>query len=294
MKYLIAIFTLAMTLTAHSKVNVITTTTNLADIVRQVGGDKVNVESLSKGTQDPHYLEAKPSYTFKLSKADLLISVGAGLEQGWLPLVIRGSRNPKVRPGQKRHLVASSLITLHDKQQESVSRSQGDVHPEGNPHFMLSPTCAVVVAKAIALKLSEIDKPNKQVYMHGFKEFEDKIKKSISKWKAKIKKGTKVISYHKTLTYFYKDFGIVNVDVLEPKPGIPPTASHVLNVISKIKTQNIEKIIIENYFDETIAKRIKKEVPGVKINIVPVAVEGNKEIKDIISLYNYLVNKIGE
>ncbi|MFZ8934426.1 MAG: metal ABC transporter substrate-binding protein [Bacteriovoracaceae bacterium] len=294
MKFLFLLLILGFSLTAHSTINVLTTTTNLADIVRQIGGDKVDVESLCKGIQDPHYLEAKPSYTFKLSKADLLISIGAGLEVGWLPLVIRGSRNPNIREGQPGHLIASQVVNLLEVDDENISRSKGDVHPEGNPHFMLSPHKSIEVAKAISSKLSDLDLANKEVYEKNANNFEEKMRSLIKEWKAKIPKGFKVISYHKTLTYFYEDFEIVNVDVLEPKPGIPPTASHILGVIDKLKSQKIKKIIVENYFDETVAKRVKKEVPDVQIELVPVAVSGKKGIQDIFSLYEYLVSRIGD
>ena len=293
MKFLCLLLLLGIPLAIHSKVRVFTTTTNLADIVRQVGGDKVEVESLCKGIQDPHYLEAKPSYTFKLSKADLLISIGAGLEEGWLPLVIRGSRNPKIREGQPGHLIASSLVTLLEKDDQNISRSQGDVHPDGNPHFMLSPIRSIKVAKAIASKLSGLDPSNKERYTKRFLRFESKLRTLLKTWESKFIKGTKLISYHKTLTYFYKDFGLINIDVLEPRPGIPPTASHILGIISKVKKQGIKKIVVENYFDETVAKRVKREVPRVQIEVVPVAVGGKKEIHDIFDLYEYLVTKIG-
>ncbi len=282
-----------VSISANSKVKVLTTTTNLANIVQQVGGERVDVESFCRGTQDPHYLEAKPSYTFKLSKADLLISIGAGLEEGWLPLIVRGSRNPKVREGQPNHLIASEVVDLVEKDDSKVSRSEGDVHPEGNPHFMLSPLKAVEVAKAVSLKLIKLDSANKESYEKGFESFKAKMNLSLSQWRSKIKEGLKIISYHKTLTYFYKDFGIVNIDVLEPKPGIPPTASHILGIISKVKSENIKKIVVENYFDETIAQRVKREVPEVQIEVVPVAVGGNEKVTDIFSLYDYLVSKIG-
>ncbi len=278
---------------AYSKIKIFTTTSNLADIVRIIGGDEVSVESLCKGIQDPHYLEAKPSYTFKLSKADLLVSIGLGLEEGWLPLVIRGSRNPNIREGEKGRLVASRAINLLEIETSSISRSQGDVHPGGNPHFMLSPQRAIEVAQLIYLKLSDFNSAKKSVFHQRFKNFESKLNKKIKEWKGRIEKGKNVISYHKTLTYFYNDFGINNVDVLEPKPGIPPSASHILKIISKIKKENVKKIVIENYFDDTIAKRIKKDVSDVQIVVVPVAVGGKDGIIDIFSLYEYLVSNIG-
>jgi len=276
------------------KIKIITTTTNLADLAKQIGGNQIEVESLCKGVQDPHYLEAKPSYTFKLSKADLLISIGAGLEQGWLPLVVRGSRNPKIREGQSARLVASDAVELLEKHDTHISRSQGDVHPEGNPHFMLSPQKSIEVAKKIKSKISEIAPSQKSYFEKRLQTYSSRLMKGISRWEKMIKKGQRVISYHKTLTYFYHDFHVQNVNVLEPKPGIPPAASHILKVISQVKEQGVKKIIVENYFDDAVARKIKRSVPDVSIEVVPTAVQGQKGINDLFSLYDYLAQKIGE
>lgn len=290
MKNILLVTLLLSSLSSFAKLSVFTTTTNLADIVKQIGGDKIEVTSFCKGVQDPHFLEAKPSYTVKLSRADLLVSVGGGLEVGWLPLVVRGSRNPKVRIGQRARLVAADFVHMLHEEKEEISRAMGDVHPEGNPHFMVSPVESVKVAKAVSDKLSELDSENKKIYETNFKKFESSISKFLNDHK--LKGNNKVISYHKTLTYFYRDFNIENVDVLEPKPGIPPTASHIIKLIKKIKAQKIKKIIIENYFDDVVAKRIKKEVPDVEITTVAVAVDGKDGIGNIFDLYNHLIKAV--
>lgn len=273
--------------------SIITTTSNLADLIKQIGGDKVQVESLCRGVQDPHFLEAKPSYTFKLSKTDLLVSVGGGLEVGWLPLVIRGSRNPKLREGEARHLIASTLVTLLEQNPETISRSQGDVHPEGNPHFMLGPRESVKVAKGLKEKLSELDSENSDFYQKNFETYANSIDSKLIEWQKKVAVDLKVITYHKTLSYFYRNFGITNVDVLEPKPGIPPSASHVLKLIATMKKLKIKKIVVENYFDTSVAKRIQKEIPDVEIVVVPVGVGGEKGIGSLFDLYDLLVKRIG-
>ena len=282
-----------ITFNAHAKLQVITTTSNLASLVKHIAGDTVEVNNLCLGVQDPHFLEAKPSYIFKLSKADLLISIGAGLEVGWLPLIIQGSRNPKVREGQVRHLVASEFIDLLDSNPVDTSRSQGDVHPEGNPHFMLAPSQSIKVGKAIMDRLVLIDVKNQSTYKNNFLTFKNQVLEKSKLWKHIKDKKIKVVSYHKTLSYFYEEFGIQNIDVLEPKPGIPPSASHIIGLINKMKKENVKKIIVENYFDETVAKRIQREIPGIIIEIVPVAVEGSKSVDDLFDLYSYLIKKIG-
>lgn len=290
MKSLLLIYLIIISPLTFSKVRVFTTTTNLANVAEYIGGDKVEVQSLCKGHQDPHFLEAKPSYTFRLSRADLLISVGAGLEEGWLPLIVRGSRNPKLLPNREGRLVAANYVEMLDiPKPDEVTRAKGDVHPEGNPHFMLGPSRAIVVANAIKDKLTKIDPENKDYYIEKAKLFQKIIEKLKSDLSSKIKKNLKVITYHKTLTYFYDEFGVKNVDVLEPKPGIPPSASHVLGLIKRIKDESIKYIVVENYFDTSVAKRIKKEIPSVKILQVPVAVKGADNINSLTELYSTLV-----
>lgn len=291
MKLLLISMALLFSIAGHAKLKVYTTTTNLADIVKHVGGNDVEVESLCLGTQDPHFLEAKPSYTFKLSKADLLVSVGAGLEVGWLPLVVRGSRNPRLNIGETGRFVAADHIDTIEKVSGSVTRADGDIHPEGNPHFSLGPSRVIKLSRAIASKLSELEPKKKDVFTKNQNEFEKKMSEMINKWKLVALKK-KIISYHKTLSYFYDEFGISNIAVLEPKPGIPPSAAHILKVIKKIKEQKVELIIVENYFDDAVARRIQNEVKGIKVETVPVAVKGNSKIKDLFDLYELLLNKV--
>ena len=293
MKYFI-LLTVLMSSSALAKVSVLTTTTNLESIVKIIGAEHVSVHSFAKGTQDPHYLEAKPSYTFKASKADLLVSIGLSLETGWLPLIIRGARNPKLRVGQSGRLVASDFAKILDVRSDAVSRAEGDVHPEGNPHFLLSPKNALLVAKAVSNKLSEIDPKNKKSYQDNYLTFNTELSSKLTKWKSLIPSNLKVITYHKTLTYFYHEFGVSNVDMLESRPGIPPTASHIMKVIKKMKTQKLDKIIVENYFDTTVARRIQKSVKNVKISVVPVAVRGNDKVDTIIDLYDVLAHELGK
>ncbi len=290
---LLFIYLILIPAVAYSKIDVVTTTTNLKDLVEQVGLKEVSVLSLSKGSQDPHYLEAKPSFIYNLSKADLLISIGAELEKAWLPLVIRGSRNPKLRVGGSRHLVASSYFSLLEKSLTPISKSMGDVHPEGNPHVMLSPSNSVIIAEKIYLKLSELVPEKQTFFKKNFESYKSKITEKLKSWKLKIKPGLKVMSYHKTLSYFYNEFSIENVDVLEPKPGIAPTSSHVIGLIAKIKKQNIKTIIVENYFGDAVAKRIQNAVPSIKIKKVAIAVGGHKKVNSLFELYESLVTSIG-
>jgi zinc/manganese transport system substrate-binding protein len=274
---------------AFAKLNILTTTTDLKSLVQTIGGDKVDVDSICKGTQDPHYLEAKPSYSLKANKADLMISIGLDLEIGWLPLIIAGARNPDII---KHHLVAGNYVETLEKPTGAVSRSMGDVHPNGNPHILLDPLNAVKVAEKIKDRLIEMDRENEAVYSKNFTDFSNLITEKMKVWEKHS--GKKVITYHSTLSYFYKRFNITNVEILEPKPGIPPSASHILHVMKTAKEQNVQLAIVENFFDASVAERVAKDVPGMKVKSVAVSVEGADGVNSLIDLYNYLIKEIYE
>jgi zinc/manganese transport system substrate-binding protein len=274
---------------AFAKLNILTTTTDLKYLVQTIGGDKVDVDSICKGTQDPHYLEAKPSYSLKANKADLMVSIGLDLEIGWLPLIIAGARNPDII---NHHLVAGNFVDTIEKPIGPVSRSMGDVHPLGNPHILLDPLNAVKVAEKIKDRLSLMDKDNEAVFSKNFADFKNLITEKMKVWEKHS--GKKVITYHSTLSYFYKRFGITNVAILEPKPGIPPSASHILDVMKTAKEQNVQLALVENFFDPSVAERVAKEVPGMKVKPVAVSVGGADNIKTLIDLYDYLLKEIYE
>ena len=292
-KVISLLFCLLAPLASLAKLNVVTTTTDLKNLVELVGGDNVVVDSFCKGTQDPHYLEAKPSFMLKAHSADLLVSVGFDLEVGWLPLIIRGARNPKIREGGVGSFVAGAFIeALEKKSPGSVSRADGDVHPEGNPHFLLDPQNALVVAEKLKNKLSELDPANAAIYTANFTKFADQLKVKLTDWQRRVGKDVKVITYHKTFTYFFHRFNITNVAILEPKPGVAPTAQHIIEVMRQAKSAGVRLALIENYFDPTVAKRVAKDVPGMSVAVVPVAVGGTASVLNIFDLYELLVKTI--
>jgi len=274
---------------AFAKLNVLTTTTDLKSLVKTVAQDKVDVDSLCKGTQDPHFLEAKPSYSLKANRADLMISIGLDLEVGWLPLIMAGTRNPAII---RNHLVAGNFVSTLEKPAGVLSRSMGDVHPQGNPHILLDPLNAIIVAEKIKEKLSVMDKENEAFYQKNFDNFSAEVKKKLKEWEKYS--GKKVITYHPTLTYLYNRFKIQNMAILEPKPGIPPTASHILDVMKTAQKENVKLAIVENYFDASIATRVAKEVPGMVVKSVPVMVEGVEGVNSLMELYEYLIKAIYE
>jgi len=279
---------------AQAKVQVVASTTDLEDLVRQVGKDLVEVSVIAKGTQDPHYIEAKPSFMVKTSRADLLVAVGLDLESAWLTSIQQGARNPRIAAGQPGYLEIGPLVEPLEVPDTKLTRAEGDVHPQGNPHVLLDPKRAGDAAVVIAKRLGELDKANAKHYAANAEALRQRLVGKLQEWQARIDKaGIKtVISYHKTLNYFFERFGIKVPITLEPKPGIPPSAAHYLKVVEVAKRDKVRLILVENFFEPTIADRVVKEVPGLRAAVVPVAVGGGKGIDDLESLYEALVTTI--
>jgi zinc/manganese transport system substrate-binding protein len=294
MKTIISIFVLLLVpALAQAKLQVLTSTTDLAAIAREVGGSDINVDAIAKGTQDPHFIEAKPSYMVKAAHADLIISVGLGLEVGWLPSIIRGARNTKITEG-KGNLEVGPFCDPIEVPKGGISRAEGDVHPEGNPHVTLDPQRVGTIALKIADRLSELDSSHTAGFHERAKKIQDRMKEKTISWKARIKKtGIKnVITHHKTLNYFLNAFEIENPIELEPKPGIPPTSKHIIEVIHVVREKKVPLIMIENFFDEKVADRVKEDVPTLRIVSVPVAVEGAAGIQTMDDLFEKLVSTV--
>lgn len=279
---------------AQGKLKVVSTTPTLTDLIQQIGGTQVEVRSIAKGTQDPHYIEAKPSYMLLLRDADLLVSVGLGLEQGWLPNVMRGARSPRILQSA-RQLALGEHIEAIDKPQGAIDRAEGDMHAEGNPHFYLDPVRVKKLIPLIADRMTRLDPENKDYYQKQAAVFEQKLGEHLKKWEAQLSgfKSEKVITYHKTLSYFLKRFELKVLDSIEPKPGIAPSAKHTLGLIAKAKEEKAKCILNESFFETTAARRISEEING-KFKVVPTEVGATKEATDYIALINNLVNQTAQ
>ncbi|MDZ4660265.1 MAG: metal ABC transporter substrate-binding protein [Pseudomonadota bacterium] len=279
---------------ALAELNVVTTTTDLRAITNEVGQKFINVNSIAKGTQDPHFIEAKPSYMTKVSKADLLIAIGLDLEVGWLPSLIRGARNPKINQGQKGYLEVGTFVKPLEIPIGRISRADGDVHPFGNPHVTLDPIRTGEIALKIAERLGELDSANTAEYQKNALALQLRMQKKTKEWQQRIQAAgiKKAVTYHRTLTYFLDRFQIENPVILEPKPGIPPTSAHILKVIDTIKKDQISLILVENYFAPTVTEKIKQTIPSIRSATVPVAVDGAEGIATIDDLYENLVKGI--
>lgn len=280
---------------AEAKLQVATTTTDLAALVRAVAGDKVDVFAIAKGTQDPHQIEAKPSFMVKLRSVDLVITQGLELEAAWITPLIQGARNPKIQTAGGV-LELGPLLEPIEVQGPKVTRAEGDVHPGGNPHFQLDPVRLGKAAVLIANQLSTLStvEGDKTAFVKNAEAFQNAMQAKFKAWKERLKKSgvLELVTYHKTFSYFCDRFEIKCEIQLEPKPGIPPTASHLLFVIDQIKKRKIKGVLIENLYADTVGDKLKQEIPELKITLAPVSVEGESQIMTNEQLIEHLVQLI--
>jgi zinc/manganese transport system substrate-binding protein len=251
--------------TADAKLNVVATLPDLAALAREIGGDKVEVSTMAKATEDSHFVDARPSFVVQLRSADVLIDGGAELELGWLPPLLQNARNPKLEVGKPGRVQASQGVRLMNVP-TNVTRAAGDVHALGNPHFMTDPIIAKTVALHIAQSFAALDPPNAAFYDANYKKFEATINAKLQEWGATMLpfKGQSVVAYHDSWVYFAHRFGL-NIDIfLEPKPGIPPSPSHLAEVIEKMKAQKIKAILVEPFHDRKIAEKVASST-GAKV-----------------------------
>jgi ABC-type Zn uptake system ZnuABC Zn-binding protein ZnuA len=286
-------FLLCQTQTGWAQLNVITTTEDIAALVRVVGGKWLKVESLSRGYQDTHFVPAKPSLMILVHKADLLIYQGMELEVGWLPLLIQGSRNPKVFLGQPGNLDLSLSIDPIEVPQGALDRAMGDVHAFGNPHYNLGPSNIKPMLFMIADHLSELDPAHEMQFKSNRNAFAKRFDARLAEWKRLMApfKGRKVVTFHRTWSYFLHEFGILYVGTLEPVPGIQPSPTHLIQLSHLMKSENVDLILQANYYQDKFAKLLADKT-GAQVLILPPAVGGIPEAKDTIGLFDYLVNQI--
>jgi zinc/manganese transport system substrate-binding protein len=270
------------------KLRVITTLTDLASLTDEVGGDKVDVEALAKGYQDPHFVDPKPSFLLKLRHADLLILVGLDLEIGWLPPLITQSGNPNIQPSAPGYLDASQFAEILEIPQGTVTRAEGDVHPLGNPHYWLDPDNGRRIAKGIAAKLAEMDPPDLAYFQQREQDFEKRLAEADKRWLAQMApyRGRKIVTYHRSWPNFAKHFGLVVVGYIEPRPGIPPTPSHTIELVNLMKRENVKIELIEPYFDAKTPESIAR-MTGAKVVVMMPSVGGKPEITDYFKLFDY-------
>ena len=280
---------------AQGKLTVMTTTEDLASIAREVGGDHITAEAMARGYQDPHFVEAKPSFILKLQKADVLVVVGRELEIGWLPPLIQQSRNSKIQPGAAGYLDASLQASILEVPTAQVTRAMGDVHPLGTPHYWMDPENGKRVGKEIADKLSELRPGDKAFYQQKLADFTTRLDAATKRWLAQLApyKGTKVVTYHRSFPNFAERFGLDIIGYVEPKPGIPPSPQHTLDLINDMKRQNVKVVLVEPYFDLKTPNAIGRDT-GAQVLVMPPSVGGVKEVPDYFALFDYDVKLLVE
>jgi zinc/manganese transport system substrate-binding protein len=289
----VAVLLAAVATPATAAVNVVTTTEGLAAVAREIGGDRVKVIALSRGIQDPHFVDANPSLAVKLRNADLLVDVGMDLEVGWLPPLVTQSRNSAIQPGGPRRLTAGNFVVPMDLPTGPVDRSQGDIHPAGNPHFLTDPRRAVQVAAAVATRLSEIDPGSAAYYRERLQAFQAKVAAAEKGWKEALAPfaGRSVITQHKTLSYLLDWAGLKAAGYMEPKPGVAPPPSHVASLAAVVKSAGVKGVLVENYYGRGPADQLR-DLTGVKVIVIPGDVGGTKEASDWVSYVDVLVRSL--
>jgi ABC-type Zn uptake system ZnuABC Zn-binding protein ZnuA len=286
----------ALAASAHvtaAQPRVVTTTEDLAALVREVGGDRASVEALARGYQDPHFVEAKPSFILKLHGADLLVLVGRELEIAWLPPLVTQSRNARIQPGGPGYLDASMGVRILEIPTGQITRAMGDVHPQGNPHYWLDPANGRVIARAIAAALARLSPADRPYFDQRYADFDRRLAEAERRWAATMApyNGTKIVTYHRSWPNFTERFGLDVIGYVEPKPGIPPSPAHTIDLIEEMKRQGIKLILVEPYFDLKTPESIARAVGG-KVLVLAPSVGGVKEASDYITLFDYDVNLV--
>ncbi len=295
MKFFIALL-LALTLltsAAQAKLNVVASTPDIAAIAKEIGGNQIELTTLAKPTEDPHFVDAKPSFILKLNRADVLIEGGAELEIGWLPALLDQARNEKIAPGAPGHVACAQGIRLLEVP-ATLDRSKGDVHAAGNPHYLTDPVNAQIVANNIAESLATLDAKSADLYRANAKKFNETIDAKLKEWSQTLApfKGREVVAYHNSWPYFGERFGL-NIDLfLEPKPGIPPTPQHLAEVIAKMKAAQVNVVIVDPYLNRKTAETAARDTGATVVDVTqfPGGVKGTEG--GYIAMMDYLVNSL--
>ena len=267
---------------------VVTTTSDLASITREIGGDFVEVTAIARGYQDPHFVEPKPSFLLLLKQADLLVVVGLDLEIGWLPPLIDQSRNVKIRPGSAGYLDVSRGVEILDRPSGPVNRSMGDVHPMGNPHYWLDPANAVRIGIQVSKQLEQLQPANAKYFQTRLNDFKRRMNVANQRWTAMLApfKGAKIVTYHNSWPNFMRRYGLNVISYVEPKPGVPPSPSHLFQLITTMKEQKVKVIVMEPYFDHKTPESVAERTGAQLIVLYPSVGGAKKGTDDYFQLFD--------
>lgn len=283
----------AFAVSDQEKVKVFACEPEWAALAQEIGGDRVEAFSATSAVQNPHYIRARPSLISKVRKADLLLCSGASLEIGWLPILLQKASSD-LQPGSIGYLIAAHLVTMLEVP-VAVDRSMGDIHPEGNPHVHLNPHNLMTVGETLADRLSGIDPENTSFYKDNYRDFSSRFRVAISRWESEAAtlKGKPVVVHHQSFVYLIDWLGMKRVGTLEPKPGIPPTTSHLKNLLRKLKSSPAD-VIIRTPYDPDNASEWLSEKTGTKAIVLPYTVGGDEQSGDLFALFNRTIALLKE
>ncbi|HOW68144.1 MAG TPA: metal ABC transporter substrate-binding protein [Candidatus Paceibacterota bacterium] len=279
----------------QARLNVVATTPDFAAVAKSIGGDLVEITTLARPTEDPHFVDAKPSLILKLNRAEVLLEGGAELEAGWLPSLLAGARNPRIAAGSPGHVVCNQDVPMMETP-ATLDRSEGDIHARGNPHYMTDPANARIVASHLADVFCRIDPKSAETYRANLKKFLDELAVKMADWHKTLApyQGRQMVAYHNAWPYFARRFGLKIALFLEPKPGLPPTPTHLAEVIARMKKEQVSVIFVEPYLDRRTAETVARGTGAKVIDVayLPGGIKGTEN--DYIKLMDYLVTSVAK
>jgi zinc/manganese transport system substrate-binding protein len=272
---------------AADKLQVVTSIETLASLAREIGGDRVDVRSLSHGYEDPHFVQAKPSLVVTLNRADAILYVGLELEVGWLPPLVQQSRNPKIQQGQPGNIDCSSAIKVEDVPNVPADklRALGDIHPLGNPHYWIPPQNALAISQLLARRFAQLDPKDSEQFQKRAADFGKRVEAKNAEWlkRAAGLRGAKIVSYHKSWSYFASWLGLQEVGYIEPKPGVPPSTQHTALLIDLMHRDGVRFVLEESFYPRNLASLVATK-GGAKLAVLPSDVGAEPTIKTYFDL----------
>jgi len=292
---LLSLLALALPLRAEAKLKVVASIETLADLTREVGGDRVEVTPLSHGYQDPHFVQAKPSLVLTMNRADALVYVGLDLEIGWLPPLVRQSRNGKIQQGQPGNIDCSTAIDIKDvpRMPADQMRAMGDIHPLGNPHYWIPPQNARAIARLLAQRFTALDAAGASAYQAHLADFDKRLAAKEKEWAARAAplRGVKVVTHHKSWTYVAAWLGLVEIGYIEPKPGTPPSADHTARLIAAMHEAGVRLVIHEDFYPGSMASFVAEKGAG-RVVACPSDVGARPQIKTYFDLGDAVIGAL--
>jgi zinc/manganese transport system substrate-binding protein len=290
-----AVASMSLTLPAQAKLNVVATTPDFAAVAKAIGGDQVEITTLARPTEDPHFVDAKPSLILKLNRAQVLLEGGAELELGWLPPLLQGARNPHLAAGAPGRILCNQGISMLEVP-ATLDRSEGDIHAAGNPHYMTDPANAQIVANHLTEVFCQLDPKSAETYRANLKTFTDRLTAKMAEWQKLLApfQNSQVVAYHNSWPYFARRFGLKIEIFLEPKPGLPPTPAHLAEVIARMKAEQARVIFVEPYLDRRTAESVARSTDATVIDVayLPGGIKGTEN--DYLKLMDYLLTSLAK